>query len=93
MGRLMALVQEKGMGTDRKEGGGTEKKQGGDTWPTESTGAGAQNPVSYLMGTQQASVGHTHQCQLVGANQAGGRGPLPGVWRQVARRSPGRWWV
>lgn len=45
----------------------------------ESTGAGAQNPVSYLMGTQQASVGHTHQCQLVGANQAGGRaGPATG---------------
>lgn len=69
-----------GMGTDRKEGVGTEKKQGGDTWPMESAWSVAQNPVSYLMGTQQASVGHTHQCQLVEASRlAGGRGATGSV--------------
>lgn len=41
-----------GMVTDRKEGERTEKKQGSDTWPMESARAVAQNPVSYLMGTQ-----------------------------------------
>lgn len=94
MGRLLALVQEKGTGTDRKEGGGTEKKQGGDTWPTESTGAGAQNPVCYLMVLNRHLLATPTSASLWGQTRlAGGRGPLPGVWRQVARRSPGRWWV
>lgn len=60
------------MGTDRKEGEGTAKKWGGDTWSMEPARAVAQNPVSYPMGTQQASVGHTHPWQLVGASRLAG---------------------
>jgi hypothetical protein len=66
------------MRTDLKEGEGTAKKRASDTWP-EPAGAVAQNPVSYLMGTQQVSVGHTHPWQFVGASRLAGGALLQGA--------------